>query len=186
VEDAESKAERAERLSQHVAGEAFRHPLIARQDVFPASEPNSLIVNPRAAMRPVVLQRGPQDKDALLTERTVPPCEREHRVLAAVTRSQRDILDTAGYPNASSDNVNFEMPMNVDEERNQHYEVGPHRVRPAGVEGYLLAQSMFSTSVREQARAAHDAHIQGDSESSDSSADRSDYGEHGPPGSGKD
>ena len=137
-------------------------------------------------MRPVLLQRGPQDEDTILTEGTVLPDERAHRVLAATTRSQQEIPNTAGYPNASSQVTSFSLPTDMDEDFNPQYVVGEHRVRTGEVERYLLGQSMVSTSVREQARDAQDPYVQGDPESSDSSADRSDYQPYGPPGSGED
>ena len=118
-------------------------------------------------------------------EGAVPPDERAHRVLAATTRSQQEIPDTAGYPNASPDIPSFSLPMEMDKDFNPQWVVGEHRVRTSEAGRYLLGQSMISTSVREQAHAAQDPYVRGDVESSDSSADRSDYRPYGPPGSGE-
>ena len=180
VTAATSAAERAVRLSQHTATETFRHGAIVWPDII-SSEPNSQNENPRDGMRSLTLARGPQDDDELLTEGNVPPNNEVHTWLQRISESQaRQIPNLGGYPNADTDQTRFRLPLYRDDDLNFYYEVGPMnaRIDMERVDRYLLGQSMFSTSTREQARVAGDPYIRDEFES-DSSEDGN-WNETGP------
>ena len=177
VEAAEATAERATRLAEHGS---FRHPIVSN---ILASEPNP--TNENSEMLEITLERGFEDDDVLFTQGTVAPSERAHLLLRARTiaqgRSQTltgGSFDTSGYPNAEPSA--WLSPHHTEDNgtwRGETYwQVGDDPqgfVRYDQLSDFVLGQSFFSTSIREQARAGGDEY-QGEEESSSSDSSEPD------------
>ena len=85
VEEVERVAERARRISEHVADETFLHPINRRQPIVP-SDPNPN-PNPTEGFREITLFRGFEDDDQLLITRTRSPEPAVEEYLSSRSRS---------------------------------------------------------------------------------------------------
>jgi len=155
-------AERATRAATHVLNDAFRHPVIARPMTL-ASEPEALNPNndPILQIYPIGIARGQEDTEPLLTQGNAPldPLVEEH--LRSISRSRDQAFEerdtagyaaTPGYTNTADSNIEEHFLMPRDPNAAEHV---ARNLRNS----MFIAQSIFSSSVNEQARAGFDPEL---------------------------